>query len=47
MTCREITKEVQRCRTELREVHKRCDAERVEWLENEVKARAKAAGDEN
>ena len=47
ITCREITKEVQRCKTELWEVQKRCDAEQVEWLENEVKARAKAAGNEN
>ena len=47
MTCRDICREVRKRRVELWETQKRCEAARIDWLENEVKKQAQAAGDDN
>ena len=47
MTCKEIRVEVQERQGGVLEAPKRCEAGRIEWLETEVRKRAKAAGDKN
>ena len=47
MTCIDIRREARKQRVELWDTQKRCEAGRIEWLENEVRKRAQAHGDDN
>ena len=47
MTWIDIRREARKQRVELWDTQKRCKAGRIEWLENKVKKRAQAAGDDN